>query len=43
MGYTLVEKKTYTHENDGFTPDIQERVSTQFIYKEHARGLWREL
>lgn len=40
-GYTLVEKRTYSHESDGFTPDIQERVSTQFLYKEDIEALWK--
>lgn len=39
-GYTLVEKRMYTHQTDCFGPDIQQRVSTQILYKEYIQDLY---
>ena len=43
LGYTLAEKRAYSHERDGFTHVMQNRVSTWFLYKEHDRDLWTEM
>ena len=40
MGYSLVEKRSYSHSADSFNPDIQERVSTQILYKEFLEELY---
>lgn len=40
MGYSLVEKRSYSHAGDSFNPDIQERVSTQILYKEIHEELY---
>lgn len=42
MGYTIAEKTSYSHGGDCFNPDIQERVSTQFLYKEFRENLYVE-
>lgn len=39
-GYSLIEKRTYSHDNNIFTPDIQERVSTQILYKERIEDTY---
>ena len=39
-GYSLIEKRTYSHDNNFFTPDIQERVSTQILYKERIEDTY---
>ena len=40
LGYTIAEKVSYSHGGDCFNPDIQERLSTQFLYKEKAGNLY---
>lgn len=40
MGYSIAEKISYSHSGDCFNPDIQERESTQFLYKEVAENLY---
>ncbi len=40
IGYTLVEKVSYSHEHNTFARDIQERVSTQVLYKELEEDLY---
>lgn len=40
MGFSLVEKTSYSHGGDCFNPDIQERVSTQILYKEFIDELY---
>lgn len=35
-GYSLIEKKTYSHLSVAFVEEIQERVSTQIFYKENV-------
>lgn len=40
MGYSLVGKRSYSHSGDSFNPDIQERVSTQIMYKEFLEDLY---
>ncbi len=40
IGYTLAEKNSYFQGGDCFCPDIQERVSTQFLYKEKVKSLY---
>ncbi len=40
MGFSIAEKVSYSHGGDCFNPDIQERVSTQFLYKEIAESLY---
>ena len=42
MGYTLAEKISYSHERNCFHPDIQERVSTQILYKEYTEHLYAQ-
>lgn len=39
-GYSLLEKRTYTHNGYSFDPDIQERVSTQILYKEQLEDIY---
>lgn len=39
-GYTLVEKRMYTHASKGFVPNIQERLSTQILYKEPSQNIY---
>lgn len=40
FGYTLIEKHTYSHDSDFFPRDVQERVSTQILYKESPDDLY---
>lgn len=40
FGYTLAEKVSYSHDGGCFNPDIQERISTQFLYKEVVENLY---
>ena len=40
IGYSLAEKTSYSHSGDTFNPDIQERVSTQSLYKEICQELY---
>lgn len=40
MGYYLAEKYSYSHAGTCFNPDIQERVSTQILYKEKESTLY---
>ena len=39
-GYTLVEKKMYSHRGDAFDSEIQERISTQIFYKEKTEDYY---
>lgn len=39
-GYTLIEKRMYSHEGERFVPEVQERVSTQIFYKEPVENLY---
>lgn len=39
-GYTLVDKTMYSHASMGFTADVQERLSTQILYKEKKEDLY---
>lgn len=39
-GYSLVEKRSYSHNADCFSKDIQERVSTQILFKENTESLY---
>ena len=38
--YYLIEKKSYSHENDFFDSDIQERVSAQILYKDYEDNVY---
>ena len=40
MGYSIIEKNSYSHSGDCFNPDVQERVSTQVLYKEEFENLY---
>ena len=40
MGYSLVEKRSYSHSGESFSPMIQERISTQILYKENFQDLY---
>jgi ubiquinone/menaquinone biosynthesis C-methylase UbiE len=40
LGYTLVEKHSYSHNGDCFAVDVQERVSTQILYKEKIKDIY---
>ena len=42
LGYSLIDKRVYSHAGDYFVEDIQERVSTQILYKEHTKDLYME-
>ena len=39
--YSLVNKIHYSHSTDIFNPDINERVSTSVLYKEHYSEIYR--
>lgn len=39
-GYTVVEKRMYTHNTDFFIPDVQEWLSTQILYKEPVQNIF---
>lgn len=38
--YYLIEKKSYSHSNDFFDKDIQERVSAQILYKDYEDNVY---
>lgn len=38
--YYLIEKKNYSHNNDSFDIDIQERVSAQILYKDYENNVY---
>lgn len=40
MGYSIAEKTSCSHGGDCFNPDIQKRVSIQFLYKEVVNSLY---
>lgn len=39
-GYSLIEKKTYSHSSLSFVKEIQERISTQILYKENVADFY---
>lgn len=39
-GYSLIKKEMYSHMGNFFNPEIQERVSTQILYKEYFDDLY---
>ena len=39
--YSLVNKIHFSHSTDIFNPDINERVSTSVLYKEHYSKIYR--
>ncbi len=40
MGYSLIEKHSYSHGGTIFNPIVQERVSTQIMYKEYDENIY---
>lgn len=38
--YYLIEKKSYSHSNNFFDKDIQERVSAQVLYKDYEENVY---
>lgn len=40
MGYSVVEKISFSNSTKCFNPEIQERMSTQFLYKEKTENLY---
>ena len=40
FGYSLIDKKTYSHESTVFPKDVQERISTQILYKEKVNDIY---
>lgn len=42
MGYSLIEKRTYSSSGDDFSSNIQERISTQILYKEYISDIYKE-
>ena len=41
-GYTLVQKKMYSHSGEVFDPDVQERISTQILFKEYLDDVYNK-
>ena len=40
LGYSFIEKRSFCHSNWGFNPNIQERVSTQIMFKESIDDIY---
>lgn len=40
--YTLIEKRSFSDEEEGFVPDIQERCALNILYKEQMKDVYRE-
>lgn len=42
LGYSLIEKRMFSQEQECFSKDVQERISTQILYKEPETNLYME-